>query len=49
MPHDITYMGNLKEGTNDHLQSRKGLIEHRLVVAKAEAGRQRSGLGVWGW
>ena len=41
-------MWNLKYGTNDHLQSIDRLTEHRLMVAKGEAGRERSGLGVWG-
>ena len=39
-PYDITFMWNLKYGTNGHLQSRDRLTERRLVVAKGEAGRE---------
>ena len=34
-----------------YLQNRNGLadVEKRLIVAKGEVGRERDGLGVWGW
>ena len=40
IPHDITYMWNLKYGTNESVYKTNELtdIENRLVVAKREVG-----------
>ena len=44
-------MWNLKYGTNEPIYKTNRLtdIEIRLVVAKGEWGRERAGLGIWGW
>ena len=44
--YDITYTWNLKYDTNDLIYETDR--ESRLLVVKAEGGRGRSGLGVWG-
>ena len=48
IPFDITYMWNLKCGTNEpFLKIQKHIdIEIRFVVAK---GKERNGLGIWSW
>ena len=43
----MTNMWNLKYSTND--RDRHTDIEYRLMLAKGERGRDRDGLGVWGW
>ena len=44
-------MWNLKYGTNEPIYKTETDtdMENRLVVAKGEWGRERDGLGVWGW
>ena len=39
MPYDITYMWNLKYGTNELIhRNRNRVIKNRLVVAKGDGG-----------
>ena len=49
MPYDITYMWNLKYGTNGLIYRTDRLTdtENRLVVAKREVGWGGDGVGVW--
>ena len=37
------------KGTYQQNRNRLTAIENRLVVAKGEWGRERDGLGIWGW
>ena len=46
IPDDITYVGNLKYGTNEPIYKTETNRE-QTVVAKGEEGRERDGLGVW--
>ena len=50
IPYDITYMRNLKYGTDEPIYKTEtdSDIENRPVVAKGEWGRERDGQGVWG-
>ena len=50
IPYDITYMWNLKYGTNEPIYETEidSQTEIRLVVAKG-VGREWDGMGVWGW
>ena len=48
--YDITYMWNLKYGTNKPIYKTERLTgsEKRHVVAKGEEGGEEGGVGVWG-
>ena len=46
--HGITYMQNLKYGTNEPMYQRNTDLENRLVVAKGKGGRKWDGLAIWG-
>ena len=50
IPYDITYMGNLKYGTNEAIYKTNRLTdtENRLVVTKEEGKWEERGLGVRG-
>ena len=51
IPYDITYMGNLKYGTNEAIYKTNRLTdtENRLVVTKEEGVWGRGGMRVWSW
>ena len=51
MVYDITYMWNLKYGTNDLIYNRNRLtnIENRVCGCQGEEGKVWDGRGVWGW
>ena len=43
-------MWNMKYGTNEPIyKTADSEMQRRLVVAKEGVGRERDGLGVWGW
>ena len=44
-------MWNLKYGINEPIYktNRHTVIENSLMVAKGERGRERDGVGVWGY
>ena len=47
----ITYMWDLKYGTNEHVYDAEAdfQTEIRLVVAAGQGSGERGGLEVWGW
>ena len=48
MPHDITYMWNLKYDTNELTYKTKQTHRKQTMVTKGEKGSSRDELGVWG-
>ena len=50
IPYDITYMWNLKYGTNEPIYKTKQTYRHREQTCGCQGGRGREwdGLGVWG-
>ena len=46
VPHDITYMWNLKCNTNEHICETETLTENRTVVAEGCRGGKISSLGL---
>ena len=44
--YDVTYIWNLKFGTNEPIYKTNRLTE---VENRQERGKERDGLGVWGW
>ena len=52
IPYEITYMWNLKYGTNEPTNKTNRLIRHREQTSGCQQGegeRERDGLGIWGW
>ena len=48
--YDITYMWNLKYGTNELIYKTETDSQRSdLWLPRGERGRERDGLGVWGW
>ena len=46
--YDITYMWNLKLGTNELIYQTETGVEERFIVAKGEGGGRRGGQGLCG-
>ena len=51
MPYDITYMWNLKYGTNELIYKTEAdsQMQRSDVWLPRGWGRERDGLGIWGW
>ena len=50
IPYDITYMWNLKDGTNEPIYKKRETHRPReeIVVGKGKERGEWAGLGVWG-
>ena len=52
IPYDITYMWNLKYDTNESIyktETDSQTWRSDLWLPRGEKGKERDGLGVWGW